>query len=158
MVKIEVLFPEICNYFGNMYNIKYLEKNIPDVEVIYTSLKDTPKFVSQDVDMIYMAPMTEKRQHDVIEKLKPYTDRIKELIEQIQSLGFFKGKQKKELQEELERLKHDLITCDTQEIETEYQRKINSLEQQKKTEIDQETITISAKFKKPNFSDFAEKD
>lgn len=84
MLKIEVLFPEICNLFGNMYNIKYLEKSVKDIEIIYTSLTDTPKFVDEKVDMIYMAPMTENSQELVIEKLKPYTDKIKELIEQNQ--------------------------------------------------------------------------
>ena len=84
MLKIEVLFPEICNLFGNMYNIKYLEKSVQDIEIIYTSLTDTPKFVDEKVDMIYMAPMTENSQELVIEKLKPYTDKIKELKEQNQ--------------------------------------------------------------------------
>ena len=84
MLKIEVLFPEICNLFGNMYNIIYLEKSVQDIEIIYTSLTDTPKFVDEKVDMIYMAPMTENSQELVIEKLKPYTDKIKELIEQNQ--------------------------------------------------------------------------
>ena len=84
MLKIEVLFPEICNLFGNMYNIKYLEKSVQDIEIIYTSLTDTPKFVDEKVDMIYMAPMTENSQELVIEKLKSYTDKIKELIEQNQ--------------------------------------------------------------------------
>lgn len=81
MVKIEVLFPEVCNLFGNMYNIKYLEQSIKDVQIINTALTDEPKFVSEDVDMVYMAPMTEKTQEIVIDKLKPYTEKIKELIE-----------------------------------------------------------------------------
>ena len=81
MAKIEVLFPEICYLFGNMYNIKYLEQSVEDIEVIYTALTDAPKFISEEVDMIYMAPMTEKSQELVIEKLKPYINKIKELIE-----------------------------------------------------------------------------
>lgn len=81
MAKIEVLFPEICNLFGNMYNIKYLEQSVKEIEVIYTALTEEPKFISEDVDMIYMAPMTEKSQELVIEKLKPYKNIIEELIE-----------------------------------------------------------------------------
>ena len=80
MLKVEVLFPEICNLFGNMYNIKYLEQSIDDIEVTYTALTDTPKFVDDEVDLIYMAPMTESSQEIVIDKLKPYIERIKELI------------------------------------------------------------------------------
>ena len=81
MIKIEVLFSEVCNLYGDLFNIKYLQKSIKEVECIYTSLTDEPKFVTEDVDLIYMAPMTEKTQEIVIQKLKPYKDRIKELIE-----------------------------------------------------------------------------
>ena len=81
MIKIEVLFSEVCNLYGDLFNIKYLQKSIKEVECVYTSLTDEPKFVTEDVDLIYMAPMTEKTQEIVIQKLKPYKDRIKELIE-----------------------------------------------------------------------------
>lgn len=81
MIKIEVLFSEVCNLYGDLFNIKYLQKSIKEVECVYTSLTDEPKFVAEDVDLIYMAPMTEKTQEIVIQKLKPYKDRIKELIE-----------------------------------------------------------------------------
>lgn len=81
MAKIEILFSEICNLYGDLYNIKYLQKCIKDVECIYTSLTDEPRFINEDVDMIYMAPMTEKSQEIVIKKLRPYTQRIKELID-----------------------------------------------------------------------------
>ena len=80
MIKIEILFSEICNLYGDLYNIKYLQKCIKDVECTYTSLTDEPKFVTEDVDMIYMAPMTEKSQEIVIKKLRPYTQIIQELI------------------------------------------------------------------------------
>lgn len=82
MPRIEVLYPEVCNFFGNMYNIKYLEQSEKTLEIIYTPLTKEPKFVTEEIDMIYMAPMTEKTQELVIEKLKPFTDRIKELINQ----------------------------------------------------------------------------
>ena len=81
MLKIEVLFPEVCNLFGNMYNIKYLEESIDDIQITYTALTDTPKFIDEEIDMIYMAPMTECTQELVIQKLKPYTEKIKDLIE-----------------------------------------------------------------------------
>ena len=80
MLKVEVLFPEICNLFGNTYNIKYLEKSIKDIEILYTPLTETPKFVEEKIDLIYMAPMTESSQELVIEKLKPYVSKIKKLI------------------------------------------------------------------------------
>lgn len=84
MKRIEVLFPEICNMFGNMYNVKYLEKTSKEIEVIYTSLSDEPKFLTEDISMVYMAPMTEKSQEIVIKKLKPYTEQISKKINENQ--------------------------------------------------------------------------
>ena len=80
-MKIEILFPEFCNLFGDISNMKYLKKCLPDEEYIETSIEDEPAFVSQDVNFIYMGAMTERTQEKVIAKLKPYKKRIQELIE-----------------------------------------------------------------------------
>lgn len=81
MVKIEMLYPEICNLFGDYANVKYLASCIEDAKVINTHLTDKPSFLNEDVDFIYMGSMTEKSQELVIERLKPYTEKIKEMIE-----------------------------------------------------------------------------
>lgn len=81
MVKIEMLYPEICNLFGDYANVKYLASCIEDAKVINTHLTDKPSFLNEDVDFIYMGSMTEKSQEHVIERLKPYTEKIKEMIE-----------------------------------------------------------------------------
>lgn len=78
---IEILFPEFCNLYGDISNIKYLQKCIPEANFIETSFNEEPTFVKNDVNLIYMGPMTEKMQEKVIEKLKPYKQRIEELIE-----------------------------------------------------------------------------
>lgn len=80
-MKIEILFPEFCNLFGDISNMKYLKKCLPDEEFIETSIEEEPAFVSQDVNFIYLGPMTERTQEKVINKLQPYTEKIKELIE-----------------------------------------------------------------------------
>ena len=80
-MRIEILFPEFCNLFGDMYNMKYLKKCIPDAEFIETALDEVPSFVNEDVNLIYLGPMTEKTQEKVITKLLSYKDRIEELIE-----------------------------------------------------------------------------
>ena len=80
-MRIEILFPEFCNLFGDMYNMKYLKKCIPDAEFIETALDEVPTFVNEDVNLIYLGPMTEKTQEKVITKLLSYKDRIEELIE-----------------------------------------------------------------------------
>ncbi len=78
---IEILFPEFCNLYGDISNMKYLQKCIPEANFIETNFGEDPAFVKNDVDLIYMGPMTEKMQEKVIEKLKPYKQRIEELIE-----------------------------------------------------------------------------
>lgn len=80
-MKIEVLYSEAANLYGDLFNIKYLEQTLPDAQVIYTGLNDTPAFVSEKVDLIYMGPMMERFQQVIIEKLMPYREKIKELIE-----------------------------------------------------------------------------
>lgn len=80
-MKIEILFPEFCNLFGDMYNMKYLKMCIPDAEFIETALEEEPTFVKEDVNLIYLGPMTENTQEKVIAKLLPYKERIIELID-----------------------------------------------------------------------------
>lgn len=80
-MKIEVLFPEFGNLFGDNSNISYLKKCIPDAQIIETSINNTPTFAEEDVNLIYMGPMSERAQEIVIQKLLPYRERIEELIE-----------------------------------------------------------------------------
>ena len=80
-MKIEILFPEFCNLFGDMYNMKYLKMCIPDAEFIEPALEEEPAFVKENVNLIYLGPMTENTQEKVIKKLLPYKERIIELIE-----------------------------------------------------------------------------
>ncbi len=80
-MKIEILFPEFCNLFGDISNMKYLKKCLQNEEYIETCIDEEPAFVSQDVDFIYLGAMTERMQEKVIQKLLPYKERIEELIE-----------------------------------------------------------------------------
>ena len=54
---------------------------IPEAEFIETALDDKPAFVTENVNMIYLGPMTENTQEKVIKRLKPYKERIEELID-----------------------------------------------------------------------------
>jgi len=80
-IKIEVLFPEFANLFGDLWNAKYLRESIPDCEYIETGYSDTPRFVNEAVDLVFMGAMTESQQETVIRKLNPYKARIEELID-----------------------------------------------------------------------------
>ena len=79
-MKIEMLFPEVCNLYGDTSNIKYLKKCIPEAEIIKTGLNDELKFVNENINMIYMGPMPEDIQELAIKKLTPYKQKIQEMI------------------------------------------------------------------------------
>ncbi len=78
---IEELYPEVCNLFGDSGNMRYLKLCLPEAEYVSTALNDKPYFAENDVNMIYMGPMTENTQLLVIKRLTPYKKRIEELIE-----------------------------------------------------------------------------
>ena len=80
-MKIEILYPEFCNLFGDMGNMKYLKQCIPDAEFTETAYHDTPLFVKGEADMIYMGPCTESAQIKIIDKLKNYKEDLVREIE-----------------------------------------------------------------------------
>ncbi|MCH4154438.1 MAG: hypothetical protein LKG26_02435 [Saccharofermentans sp.] len=81
-MKIEVLFPEICNLYADLQNIEYLRRSAKgSIEVIDTGLRDRPAFAdSDDIALIYMGSTTESGQLRVIEALRPYKQRLAGLI------------------------------------------------------------------------------
>ena len=80
-MKIEILYPEICYLFGDLMNIEYLRRCVPETELIKTPLKTPPAFLTGDVDMIYLCSMTEDAQSLVADALRPYKERIEALID-----------------------------------------------------------------------------
>ena len=80
-MKIEILFPEFCNLFGDTYNMIYLEKTLPDAEFIRPPIGGAVRFTEEPVDLVYMGPMTERMQERVIEKLRPLKAKIQAAID-----------------------------------------------------------------------------
>lgn len=80
-MKIEVLYPEIGNLFGDSANIKYLKLCLPEAEFIETHLNTEPQFASAQMDLIYMGPMTEISQEKAINRLMPFKEQLRENIE-----------------------------------------------------------------------------
>jgi len=80
-MKIEILYPEVCNLFGDAMNAEYLRRALREADFIKTSLKETPAFADGDISAVYLGSMTESGQSLVAEALKPYRERIVELIE-----------------------------------------------------------------------------
>ncbi len=79
-MKIEILYPEVCYLFGDLMNIEYLHRTIPEAEIVKTSLKTPPAFLNGEVDMVFMCSMTEDAQKLAADALRPYKERIEALI------------------------------------------------------------------------------
>lgn len=79
-MKIEVLYPEICCLFGDKANMRYFELCLPDAEFIKTPVSEKPRFLTEDVDMVYFGSCSESNQERILSRLKGHEDRIKELI------------------------------------------------------------------------------
>ena len=80
-MKIEVLYPEICCLFGDKANMRYFEMCLPDAEFIKTPVSEMPRFLTEDVDMVYFGSCSESNQERILGRLKGYEARINELIE-----------------------------------------------------------------------------
>jgi len=78
-MKIEILYSEICNLYGDLANVSYIASS-NNIEVVYTSLKDTPKFISEDIAMVYMGSTSESGQILARDALKPYVNEFKQRI------------------------------------------------------------------------------
>ena len=78
---IEVLYSEFGNMYGEIYNPMFLEKSSKKIKVIYTKLNEEPYFVKNKVDMVYISNIRDLKMYDVIDKLRPYKEKIKNMIE-----------------------------------------------------------------------------
>lgn len=80
-MKIEILYPELGNLFGDSGNVKYLSLSLPEAGFVFTHLGQTPQFCSDTPDLIYMGPMTERAQARVLQELLPHRERLGALID-----------------------------------------------------------------------------
>ncbi len=80
-MKIEVLYPEICCLFGDKANMRYLEMCLPDAEFIKTPVSEMPRFLSEDVDMVYIGSCSESNQEKILSRLFENKSRVEELVE-----------------------------------------------------------------------------
>lgn len=75
-IVVEILFPELCKLFGDLGNVRYLKKCLPGARFVETGINDTPLFLTEKVNFVYMGPMTEGAQEKVIARLMPYKEKI----------------------------------------------------------------------------------
>ena len=71
-MKAEILFPEVCNLYGDLQNIYYLKRCCPALEIIETDLHSKPRFLTEDVALVYMGSTTEQGLHLAADALRPY--------------------------------------------------------------------------------------
>ena len=80
-MKIEILFPELCSFFGETGNILILEKTFGNANVIKTSILQQPVFLNGEIDLVYLGSMSENSQLLVLKKLLPHRKQFKKLID-----------------------------------------------------------------------------
>ncbi len=126
---IEILYPDICNLYGDRGNILFLKENLSNSTIVETRVNEVPYFVNHNVDMLYMGSASEVKQSMIIDRLKPYKDRIIELINQDKmflltgnSLEIFA----KNIYENGIVINTGLAILDV-EVERNYQKRVNSI-------------------------------
>ncbi|MDO4377677.1 MAG: hypothetical protein Q4C64_00820 [Erysipelotrichia bacterium] len=78
---IEYLYSDVADLYGDSFNVEYLAECCENTEIIRTEFNQEPYFVKHHVDLIYMGSMMERYQQKIIEQLKPYKEKLQELIE-----------------------------------------------------------------------------
>lgn len=80
-MRAEILFPEVCNLYGDLQNIYYLKRCCPELEIVETDLKSRPAFLDGDVTLVFMGSTTEQGLQLAADALRPYRDAIAEKID-----------------------------------------------------------------------------
>ena len=81
-IRVEVLYPEICNLYGELGNIRYLKRSLGEAcEVVETGINERPKFLNGGIDLVYMGTMMERTQLIVLDKLAVFKTDIQKSIE-----------------------------------------------------------------------------
>lgn len=75
-MKAEILFPEVCNLYGDLQNITYLKRCCPALEVVETDLHSRPRFLNGDVTLVFMGSATEQGLRLAADALRPYASDI----------------------------------------------------------------------------------
>ena len=90
-MKIEILFSDICNQYGDNGNIIYIQKLIDiakktdeegEHEIYFTELNDDIRFIKEQIDFVYIGSLSETKINVVLEKL--YNHRL-EILKKIEN-------------------------------------------------------------------------
>lgn len=72
---IEVLYPEVCDLYGDLENPEYLARAL-DARVVRTSLSEKPRFTGGGVDLVYMGSAASYGQKLARDALAPHVDAL----------------------------------------------------------------------------------
>lgn len=72
-MKLEYLYPELGNLYGDPGSMRYLRLSVPDAEYTETHIGEKPAFLEDaDIRFVYCGPMTERGQRIALDSLRPY--------------------------------------------------------------------------------------
>ena len=80
-MKVELLYPEVCNLYGEMQNAYYLQRCCGDIEVVTTGLHERPKFLDEEIALVYLGTATEQGLKLVADALRPLQEEIEAKID-----------------------------------------------------------------------------
>lgn len=84
-IKLEVLAPELCHYYGDRGNLLYLQKKAElmgnEIVINETTRSDSPLFVRGECDALYIAPTTERELFYLIDYLNSLKEPLSDYIE-----------------------------------------------------------------------------
>lgn len=80
-MKIELLYPDVSGLYGECAHYKLLEEIFKSDTIYKTNINDTPKFLVEEIDLLFIGSMTESMQLKVTNILKPYREKFLEMIE-----------------------------------------------------------------------------
>ena len=71
-MRAEILFPEVCNLYGDLQNVYYLRRCCPSLEIVETDLRSRPRFLDGEVTLVFMGSTTEQGLRLAADALRPY--------------------------------------------------------------------------------------
>ena len=80
-MKIEIIYGELANLLGEHGSQELLRRSFGEDSLIRTPFPDRPAFMDQDVDLVYMGPMTERTQRLVLEHWRKDKEAFRQAID-----------------------------------------------------------------------------
>lgn len=90
-MRIEILYPELCCLYGDKGNTKFLQQCLPEAEFLYTGLNETPRFLTEQIDLCCMYSMSEQSQERILGRLLPHKESLAGCFAQGKTLFLFTG-------------------------------------------------------------------